>query len=158
MNLNLKYAPVPDNAARFAEDIVRATREISGANLDYSPASLAVVDKTVEGFARDGCKIDDVKETLFGFGCYVGEVFVRAGHGFWRAPNTGREADVFGSPLVVELGPDKVCNPIGKVFKRLELGESESLPYFYSVFALGGAADNRVIAKRPWWKRHIGKT
>lgn len=139
MNLKLKYDPVPENAAKFAEDIVNATKQISGDDLDYSPASLAVVDRIIEGFLQDGCKIDDIKETLFGFGCYVGEVFVRAGRGFWRAPKTEWEIRLFGFPAVVELGPDNTCNPIGKVFKRLELGNSENLPYFYSVMAPGAA-------------------
>jgi hypothetical protein len=41
MRLNLRYAPEPDNASRFAADIVEAAAGISGARLDYSPASLA---------------------------------------------------------------------------------------------------------------------
>lgn len=39
-----------------------------------------------------------------------------------------------GFPLVIELGPDNYCNPIGKVFRRLDEGEEHSLPYFHEVF------------------------
>lgn len=99
MNLRLKYEPVPENAAKFAQDIVQAAKEVSGARLDYSPASLAIVEEILAKFERDGCKAEDIKETLFGFGCYVGEVFVRTGHGFWRAPKTAWELDVLGFPL-----------------------------------------------------------
>ena len=110
MKLNLKYEAIAENAARFAEDIVKSTKDITVAHLDYSSASLAIVDQVVGRFARDGCKVDDVKETLFGFGCYVGEVFVRAGHGFSCAENVW-EVEVLGFPLVVEQGPDKTLQP-----------------------------------------------
>ncbi len=158
MDLNLRYEPIPGNAPRFAEDIVRATKDLSGVNLDYTPASLAIVDEIIQGFVQDGCEVNDVKETLFGFGCYVGEVFVRAGHGFWRAPRSPWEVEVLGFPLVVDLGPDNVCNPIGKVFKRLQLGDSENLPYFYSVFATDKAAVSSPASDGPWWKRLFKKT
>lgn len=157
MSLKLKYEPTPENAARFADDIVQVARDVSGAELDYSVNSLSLVDEIIDGFAQDGCQVDDVKETLFEFGCYVGEVFVRNAAGRWRAPLPGVESEVFGFPLVVELAPDNVCNPIGKVFKRLDLGESENLPYFYSVFAHSAGAEARKTT-RPWWKRVFNST
>jgi hypothetical protein len=134
MNLRLKYPPIPQNAARFAADIVEMAEEASGVVLDYSPRSLEDVDAIVQSFADDGCSADDVKETLFGFGCYVGEVFVRNTGATWRPPDES-EQDIFGWPMVIELGPESVCNPIGKVFKRLENGDADSLRYFYTVFA-----------------------
>jgi hypothetical protein len=135
MNLRLKYPPIPENVSKFSEDIVKSASRVSGARLDYSSASLAIVDGIIDSFAKDGCKVEEIQETLFAFGCYVGEVFVRTGHGFWRAPKTPWEEQIFGFPLIIELAPDNVCNPIGKVFKRLKLGGSENLSYFYAVFA-----------------------
>lgn len=44
MKLSLKYRPVAVNAQLLADDIVAAAREISGVELDYSPASLREVD------------------------------------------------------------------------------------------------------------------
>jgi hypothetical protein len=131
----LKHKPVPQNAKRFAEEMVDAAKEISGVELDYSVESLEAVDQIIQAMADDGCSVEDVAETLFGFGCYVGEVFVRNGTGAWRAPANGREQEMFGFPLVVQTGADQVCNPIGRVFRRLQDGETENLPYFYSVFA-----------------------
>ena len=43
-------------------------------------------------------------------------------------------AEFAGFPLVIELGKGNYCNPIGKVFKRLENGEEDSLSYFYHLF------------------------
>jgi hypothetical protein len=71
---------------------------------------------------------------LFGFGCYVGEVFVRNAGGKWRNSAETPLAELAGLPLLIELGTESFCNPIGKVFKRLENGEVDSLPYFYQVF------------------------
>jgi hypothetical protein len=139
MNLRLKYPPVPANASRFADDIVEIAQDASGVRLDFTPKSLEDLDDVVQSFADDGAEVEDVKETLFGFGCYVGEVFVRHAGGRWRAAQPGEEAS-FGWPIVVQLGSGDVCNPIGKVFKRLELGESENLRYFYDVFAGGKTA------------------
>ena len=133
-SLRLKYPPIPANASRFAEDMVEAAREISGVELDYSVGSLEAVDEIIQSMADDGCSVDDVAETLFGFGCYVGEVFVRNGTGSWRSVNA-QEQQAFGFPFVIQTGPDSVCNPVGRVFRRLQAGESENLPYFYLVFA-----------------------
>jgi hypothetical protein len=75
-------------------------------------------------------------ETLFGFGCYVGEVFVRAAGGYWvDSATTGIN---WRFPLVVKLGEDAgdpVVNPIEKVFKRLDNGIEDNLPYFFAAFA-----------------------
>ena len=35
---------------------------------------------------------------------------------------------------VIELPSGTFANPIGKAFKRVDLGETENLPYFYQVF------------------------
>jgi hypothetical protein len=134
MQLRLKYAPEPENAARFAADIVALAAEVSGAELDYMPDSLTAVDDILEGFRTEGVTSDQVAATLFGFGCYVGEVLARNGGGIWRKA-TDREVGLFGFPLVIEMPSKRVCNPIGKAFKRLENGPEENLPYFYSGFA-----------------------
>jgi hypothetical protein len=50
------------------------------------------------------------------------------------------------APMVIQTGPESCCNPIDKVFKRMENGEEDSLPYFYL-----GFAKPRVTSK-PWWR------
>jgi hypothetical protein len=55
MRLRLKYPPTPENAAKFAADIVSSAARISRAQLDCSVESLKVVDDIIEGFRRGGC-------------------------------------------------------------------------------------------------------
>lgn len=135
MQLRLKYPPTADNATQFALDIVASALEISGVTLDFTVESLKRVDEILEGFRRDGCTSDQVAETLFGFGCYVGEVFVRNANGRWRNAAETPMASFAGSALVIQLGKDHFCNPIGKVFKRVDNGKEDNLSYFYQVFS-----------------------
>jgi hypothetical protein len=135
MRLRLKYEPTVENARRFAADIVASAKKVSGIDLDYSVASLEAVDGILENFRRQRVKSDQIAETLFGFGCYVGEVFVRQATAAWRlAVETGTPG-VFGFPLVIQTGSASYCNPIAKVFKRVDNGVEGSLPYFFQVFA-----------------------
>lgn len=135
MRLRLKYTATGENAPKFAGDIVASAAEIKGVELDYSADSLKALDDIIEGLRQDGCTTDQIAETLFAFGCYVGEVFVRQAGGKWRNTAETPMAEVAGFPLVVQLSETRFCNPIGKVFKRLKDGEGDSLPYFYEVFA-----------------------
>ncbi|HTM56702.1 MAG TPA: hypothetical protein VL175_21900 [Pirellulales bacterium] len=134
MQLRLKYPPTVENAPKFAADIVGSAAEISGVHLDYSVASLKLVDDIIEGLRQDGCTAEQISATLFAFGCYVGEVFVRHADAHWRSAAETPMAELSGFPLVIELGKSSHCNPIGKVFKRLENGEADSLPYFFQMF------------------------
>ena len=152
MELNLKYEPIPANAGKFAADMVISAREISGVTLDYSPGSLREVDTIIEDFRRDGVTSEMVGETLFGFGCYVGEVFVRNRNGRWRLTAETPMRDVAGLPFVIELPDGTFCNPMDKVFKRLENGFEDDLPYFYTVFA-GPQESGAGKERRPWWRR-----
>jgi hypothetical protein len=137
MQLRLKYDPMLENAPRFATDMIAATAKIAGVHLAYSVESLKAVDDIIENLRRDGCRTEQIAETLFGFGCYVGEVFVRQAGGQWREAANTPMASFAGFPLVVELAGKRHCNPIGKVFKRLQNGEEDNLPFFYQVFACG---------------------
>jgi hypothetical protein len=97
--------------------------------------SLEVIDRIIGDFREEGVEVEDVAATLFSFGCYVGEVFVRETGATWRMASRQEEEEVFGVPLVLQMGPEKTVNPIGKVIKRLEHGEEDNLPHFYRTFA-----------------------
>lgn len=140
MQLRLKYEPTPENASRFAADVVASAAKVSGVKLDFTPDSLDLVDGIFDDFRSDGATRKQIAETLFGFGCYLGEVLTRHAGGHWRAVGEA-ELAVGGWPLVVELGAGRLCNPIGKAFKRLENGPEDSLRYFYTVFATPPAAN-----------------
>lgn len=145
MRLRLSYPPIPENAPKFAEDVAAAAAEISGETLDYSIDSLQKVETIVESFRSDGLTVDQIAETLFGFGCYVGEVFVKNAGGTWKDPEQTPMAPFAGFPLVVQLSKDTVCDPIGKVFRVFDEGGENALSYFYRVFTSGDSesASNR---------------
>ncbi|MGE3808064.1 MAG: hypothetical protein AB7K24_25670 [Gemmataceae bacterium] len=130
--MTLKRDVTPENGPVFAADIVASTARITGDTLDYSVASLAVVDRIIENFRKDGQTIDSMAETLFCFGCYVGEVLVRNAGGRWLA-TPEEHLPVLGMRITVEL-PNSLCNPIAKVFKRMHNGMEDHLPYFYVAF------------------------
>jgi hypothetical protein len=99
--------------------------------LDYSVASLDHVDALIAGFRSQGVTEERFAETLFGFGCYVGEVMVRQAGGSWTT-SIGTALEAYASfPLLVSLPPDNLSNPIGKAFKAFRNGESDSVSQFY---------------------------
>ncbi len=130
----LKYDITPENAPLFAADIVDITKEVKDVTLDYSVPSLQAVDQIIGEFHEDGVTIDDIAATVFGFGCYVGEVFVKNAQATWRVATQEEIETIYGVPLILETGESDTVNPIGKVIKRLEEGDEHDLPYFYRVF------------------------
>src|SRR5213594_2934802 len=126
MKLELRYPATPDNAFDHAQLAVEAAWE-SGFELDYSPASLETADAEIEALREEGNTGEDVAEALFVLGCYLGEVMV-------RAPLAG----VSPWPMVVMLGDGSAWDPIGKAYKRLELGDSEYLPAYFAAAAARG--------------------
>jgi len=134
MELNLKYPPTSENAPRFADEIVEAAAEINSIALNFVPISLSDVDGIIDEMREDGVTLEQVAETLFAFGCYVGEVLVRNAGGRWRDRDDTALAPCGGMPIVVELADQATCDPIGKAFKRFKNGSVDSLLHFYTVF------------------------
>jgi hypothetical protein len=115
----------------FSDDIVAVARSVSGIDLDYSVDSLEQVDSLIAGFRAQGVTEYRFAETLFGFGCYVGEVMVRHAGGVLTT-SAGTALEAYASfPLLVSLPPQNLSNPIGKVFKAFRNGESDSVVHFY---------------------------
>jgi hypothetical protein len=139
LKLNLQYPPTPENAARHAQLAVDAARNVDGITLDFSPKTLKEVDRIIGSFHAEGLRSAQVGETVFSFGCYVGEIFVRHHAGRWIMPK--RSLFGFGGSdmMLVEMPGGTVCNPIGRAFKLLERGVSESFAYFYQVMVPQGA-------------------
>ncbi|MFF7094451.1 hypothetical protein ACFY9A_18940 [Streptomyces rubradiris] len=73
MQVHLNPPLEPGNAPWHAAAIVAAAADISGARLDYSPESIALVQDIVDGFRAEGVTSEDMAESLVAFGCYVGE-------------------------------------------------------------------------------------
>ena len=134
----LKYDIIPENAPLFAADIAAIVEEHEDVTLDYSEKSLETIDRIIGGFHDEGVNVEDIAATMFGFGCYVGEVFVRNSGAQWRAATEHEIENMYGVPLILELGENGTVNPIGKVIKRVENGDEDNLSYFYRVFTRSG--------------------
>ncbi len=118
--LNLKYAPTPENAPHFAADIVRVSQEVMGVALDGTPAGLSDVDSILGRLADDGETFRSLAETVFGFGCYIGEVMIRASGAVWA---TAGEAPpgLTAFPLALLLPREAgFADPLGVAVRRLE--------------------------------------
>jgi hypothetical protein len=146
----LKYDIVPENAPLFAADIVASAKNIDGVTLDYSVKSLEEVDRIIGRFHEQGKTVEEIAETVFGLGCYVGEVFVKNVGGSWLAATQEEIENVYGVPLIVQLKNQVTANPIGKIIKRLENGDEDNIPYFYRGIT-------RAANEQPgWFQRAFG--
>lgn len=133
-----------EEARESAELAVKTTREITGVELDYSAASLQFVENLICGFREEGHTAESMNDTIFLFGCYVGEVIIRSYGGQWkRASETSFSKQLTEELLVVETPNKAAWNPIGKAFKLLENGMEDSLTFFYGVVS----HSDQVISK-----------
>jgi hypothetical protein len=129
-------ALTPETARDAAADAVQSARDSLGVELDYSPDSLAAVDRILHGVHLAGRKSRDLPGAVLIFGCYVGEVLIRDLGGAWLRPEEAGFQGATGHPIVLALpdatdGTHLVCNPLGKVGKRIDNGPEDSLPSFY---------------------------
>jgi hypothetical protein len=138
MKLELRYPATPENALDHAQLAVEVAWEEYGLDLDYTAGSLEAVDAQIDSLREDGLTGEDAAEALFVLGCYVGEVMVRSLGGKWVATARTPLARISPWPMVVVLPSGSTWDPIGKVYKRLELGDSEYVPAFFAA-AAGGA-------------------
>lgn len=136
MKLELRYPATPENAADHSRLAVELAREEFGLDLDYTPGSLEAVDAQIDSMREDGLTGEDAAEALFVLGCYVGEVMARALGGRWVPTARSPLARISPWPMVVVIG-GSAWDPIGKVYKRLELGDSEYVPAFFAAAAAG---------------------
>jgi len=132
VRIELRYPATPDNASEHAELAVAAARSAFDHELDFSEASVDLVDAEVESWRDEGLTGEEVAEQLFVLGCYVGEVMVRLLGGRWVATLVSPLKGISPWPLVVMLPSGATWDPIGKVYKRLELGDSEYLPAYFA--------------------------
>lgn len=122
--LKLRWPAEPEYVGEFAEAMVEASREESQIELDYTPTSITQVETVLSSFRDEGCTVDDVAETLFSFGCYVGEVIRGAVGGEWIERGRGLLA------LVVN---GEQLDPIARVFASLEHGAASLAVYVAGV-------------------------
>ncbi|MBD0423166.1 hypothetical protein AB0L35_23405 [Streptomyces sp. NPDC052309] len=114
--------------------------------LDYSPASLRIVDFLIDGLRKGGADHERARGTLLGLGAYAGEVLVRRAGAVWVDFDDGQRA-YFGQPVGVRMPDGRVWNPLGKVHNRLVSGApEESLLRFYLTLHGRARRDRPAVA------------
>ncbi len=110
----------------YAAEAVSVARNQHRSLLDYTPASIATLERLVDGQAA----VDlDFQARLWG--SYFGEVLRRRWDGAWLlAPYPGGQADAVVPTL--DIAGSRLW-PTMKVYRRLTLGTSEDLGTFYSL-------------------------
>jgi hypothetical protein len=126
MKLRLRFPPTPENASKLADLAVQAARDVDGFELDYSPESLTIVDTILGKFHSEGMSEKVIGETVFSFGCYVGEVLVRHNKGHWSMSDPSDPLWGDSNMMFVELPDGSQWNAIGKAFKLLQGGNAAS--------------------------------
>ena len=146
------FPPSIENASKLAVVCVKTIRDLHEVCLDYSPSTLYLIDDILENLRDEGCSPNDFRETLYAFGCYFGEVFVRSANGVWvHAQDTILRYNA-GNPLLIQLPNGRLCEPIAKVFWRLHYGRQDHLPTYYAAFTGQCAPEPSTDDKRRWWK------
>jgi hypothetical protein len=135
MKLELRYPATPENALDHAQLAVEVAWEEFGLDLDFSPGSLEAVDAQIDSLREDGLTGEDAAEALFVLGCYVGEVMARSLGGKWVPTARTALSGISPWPMVVVMPSGTTWDAIGKVYKRLELGDSEYVPAFFAAAA-----------------------
>jgi hypothetical protein len=111
----------------YAEQAVRAARKDHGRKLDYSDASIEVLEELLASL--DAFPPEQLEFVTRLWGSYFGEVLRRRYHAGWTM-------SVYpGGDLAVptlEVRGSKIY-PLSKIYRRLTLGASESLTGFYAM-------------------------
>lgn len=121
----------PQTASQLAEESVEFVRRKFGFALPYSPESLIVVDAIVDKIKATGATEQQASGLLAGLGCYAGEVFVRHARASWRWAAEMGMAESCRFAIVLALPGVTGCDAIGKVFRRFDVGETESVAASY---------------------------
>jgi hypothetical protein len=122
--------PVTTYGPSLAAEIVTLVREEADILLDYSPSSLALVDRIIDGIARENLSPRAVTRLLLRLGAYTGEVLVRRAGGSWVEFDLTQRG-IFDQPFGIRTPDGQVWNPLGKVAERYEAGMHNSLSRFY---------------------------
>ena len=123
----------------YTAGVVKTLTEQQRLPLDYSVASLHIVDFVVDRLRRGQPDRGQVAETLFGLGAYVGEVIVRRTNAEW-VDLRDDEGRLFRQPVGIRMSTGRVWNPLGRVVNRFLVGPEESVHQF---FLLVQAPDRR---------------
>ncbi|WP_351229440.1 hypothetical protein [Streptomyces sp. NPDC002133] len=130
MDSDFGTLPGAQDMRAYVSRFVAQLTERNRLPLDYSVASLRIVDFVVDGLRRGRPERVQVDGVLRGLGAYVGEVMVRRAGAQW-IDFDAEQREFFGQPVGVRMPDGRVWNPLGKVVKRFEAGTEESVQRLY---------------------------
>lgn len=100
---------------RQAEGSVEGARRFWGVRLDFSPQSLAVVDRLIRTEFGPPADDETIATAVQAFGAYAGEVVRRTLGGIWH------DEEMKGQPVLLSVGRHSVrVEPFRAVFRRFE--------------------------------------
>ncbi|MEP3786982.1 hypothetical protein [Ascidiaceihabitans sp.] len=156
------------DAAQRAENFVEVAKQ-NGDAFDYSAKSIEALDDLLGGFFDSGNKPEDMLGTILVASCYLGEVFRRVEKAEW-IDGTSLGDDVMPAemrfPLMMRLD-ETYFAPYSKVYKRLENGAEDSLPFYFQVLTSQADMPQRTTTLNPapsstpkkgWFSRLLGKS
>jgi hypothetical protein len=119
------FASLADMMSAYAEEAVRVAWNDHRRRLDLSESSIDVLEQIL-----DGQSTEDLEFQTRLWGSYFGEVIRRRFTGEWElGPLPG--GGVAAVPALLIQGAR--LYPLMKVYRRLTMGEGESLPAFYTM-------------------------
>jgi len=113
---------IPEDMKFLASVATKHLRK-DGIKYDYSPNSLHEIDQLFCEFHDEGCLPDEMGNSIFCAGAYVGEVIRRVHGGQWVLEEDGAYR--------LDVGNGVLCNPIAKVEKLLANGMQDSTHAFF---------------------------
>ena len=129
---------MPANIPEVAERLIPLARQLSDERLDFHPGSVRRADLLLGDLAAEaaqaGATVDDMFDTVFSFGAYLGETIRRAWGGQWVDAAGTPAAAVLSGP-VLQLPDGRLCDPVGRCFRRARDGRDADLRAFYQVFS-----------------------
>lgn len=131
MDMDSGVLPSAAGMRAYVAEVVDRLTERNRLPLDYSVASLRLVDLIVDGARRGRAEAGQVGGLLQNLGAYTGEVIVRRAGARW-VDFRPEQRELFSQPVGIRMPDGRLWNPLGKVVKRFELGSpEESVQRFY---------------------------
>jgi hypothetical protein len=129
-----------------AEAFVGPATANGAAWLDYTPASVMLLDDLIAAWWPATPEKGTYESMIPAMGAYVGEVLVREAGGRWiRDPGEGYAVDLGG----------RIVFPMKQIAGRFELGAAQSIGRFYAEASAGPAQAEGGTAEQPAKKRRF---
>lgn len=142
-----KFKNTDEMMIYLGNETMKWVKKDRGIDLDYSLASISVIEEELARISKEVNKANPQKGTFgtaLGYGAYIGEVFRRRDGGSW-----GVDHEVGGSgsyPLTTKS--NGVIFPVGWCWKRLTIGEEDNVYHKALAFSEGGNVITNAVGTK----------